>query len=442
MLKINSFFSTKALALLIIIINSVVPLIIWPYGSDYFYYPKILIIYFVVLLALFICYMGYKNRSIDIKLRSEFIAVLLFLFLVILSTIFSKFQEQSFWGRPFRWEGALTYLSYFIILYLSYLCSYKIEYIKIIVNCILVSSSIISIYALFQYFGLDPIPRDSIRASWAFTSFATLGNPNFLGSYISIVFPISLFLYLWSSKRLSSTFLFISSVLTYSALICARSRSAWVGVAFSMVVIVILFYKVIIKEYKRLVLILTVLIIVTIALNNFHGGSISAKFDSLVSDYKTVTSKSDEKSTAGSQRIFIWSRTMDYVFERPLLGSGPDTFEKVFKMSPEEAKLHFESESVYVDKAHNDYLQIIITMGFPALIIYIIFLAMVTFKSFSNIQKKQYDRYTICLLSAAIAYIAQAFFNISVVSVAPLFWSVLGLLMGSNNINRNRPLYI
>lgn len=209
-----------------------------------------------------------------------------------------------------------------------------------------------------------------------------------------------------------------------------------------MVIITIFLYKVIIKKYKKLVLILTALIIVSIGLNNFHGGSISAKFDSLISDYKTVISKSNEKSTAGSQRIFIWSRTLDYVFERPLLGSGPDTFEKVFKMSPEEAKFHFESESVYVDKAHNDYLQIIITMGFPALIIYLIFLTMVIFKSFSNIQKKQYDIYTICLLSGTIAYIAQAFFNISVVSVAPLFWSVLGLLMGSNNINKNRLLYI
>lgn len=438
--KLRNFLSLKSLLLLVIIFDSVIPLIVWPFGSDYFYYPKILIIYFAVLLGLIICYFSYSKRNIENKFPDELIWVIFFLVMILMSTIFSKYTEQALWGRPLRKEGALAFLSYFLILYFSFLSAREENNIKIIIRYFLISASIISVYAILQYIGFDPIPRDSIRKSWSFTSFATLGNPNFLGSYLSIALPVSMFLYLYDNNKIFPGLLFISSILIYSALLCAKSRSAWVGVIFSMIVMIALFFKPIIQKIGRLVVLLTTIVVVTIILNSVHNGTISAKFDSLISDYKTIISENKEKSTAGSERIFIWSRSMDYIFERPFLGSGPDTFEKVFKMSPEEAKYHFNSESVYVDKAHNDYLQIIITMGFPALLFYLIFLSIVIIKSFRNIRKNNYDIFTISLLSGIIAYVVQSFFNISVVSVAPLFWSVLGLLI-AHNYNLNK-LYI
>ena len=76
------------------------------------------------------------------------------------------------------------------------------------------------------------------------------------------------------------------------------------------------------------------------------------------------------------------------------------------------------------DKAHNEYLQIAATIGIPALIIYLAFVCQIVFKD-KNIFK---NNATFILLVPIISYLVQAFFNISTIGVAPIFWLLLGLI--------------
>lgn len=419
---------------IVIIINSIVPLIIWPFGEDYFYYPKIVLIYILIILEIIIVFILYKKNSIKLKFSTELIPLILFGVMIILSAAYSQYKGQAFWGRPFRHEGAVAYISYFVIAYFSFVCVNSIDDAKIIIKFIMVSASIISIYGICQYLGADILQRDEIRKDWSFTSFATLGNPNFLGSYLSLLFPIAVCLYLNSKNKIAKYTLLILNLLLFSALICTRTRSAWVGTVFSLFFIGIMFLKRIMNFKYKIIVILISLAALTYTLDTTHNGMISAKFNSLVADYNAIVNKDQYRSNIGSQRIFIWTRTMDYMFERPILGSGPDTFDKVFSMSSEEAVHHFGSSEVYVDKAHNEYLQILVTMGFPALIFYIIFLFMLFIKSNFTVFRKGNNLYTVSLFSGIIAYIVQGFFNISVVSVAPVYWSIIGILLGINNI--------
>lgn len=424
LLKINT--------IVIILITSLVPLFVLPDSADYFYYPKICVIYFLIAAALIVNLILYFKGLISIRLSREFIPLAVFALFVVVSTIFSPYIVQAILGREFRKEGLLTYISYFLILFFCYNYAYQTGNIKTILFPLLVSSSLISIYGILQYFGIDPIPRDPARVSWTFSSFSTLGNPDFLGSYLSMTFPLSLSLYLLTKDKLYPLFFYICTVLSYGALICTQARSAWIGVIFSLAVMLVLFIRSSFLKNIKLYIFIVSAVIITILLNSVHNGAISSKFSTLADDYKKIiSSDSREKSTAGSQRVFIWSRTMNYLFDRPILGSGPDTFDRVFQMSSEEAEFHFGSKIAYVDKAHNEYLQIAITLGLPALFAYLIFLFMVAFKSISFIRKGNCSKYTICLFFGFLAYITQAFFNISVVSVAPVFWSLLGLLIGT-----------
>ncbi len=52
------------------------------------------------------------------------------------------------------------------------------------------------------------------------------------------------------------------------------------------------------------------------------------KKDALANRAKTVVSdaKNIKQDSAGSNRIFYWKRTLPLLFERPWLGSGPDTY--------------------------------------------------------------------------------------------------------------------
>ena len=76
------------------------------------------------------------------------------------------------------------------------------------------------------------------------------------------------------------------------------------------------------------------------------------------------------------------------------------------------------------DKAHNEYLHLAVTSGIPSLIAYVAFLIKTAVVNFN-----QLDKPVMFILACAIfGYCVQAFFNISVVSVAYIFWVYLGLL--------------
>ena len=79
----------------------------------------------------------------------------------------------------------------------------------------------------------------------------------------------------------------------------------------------------------------------------------------------------------------------------------------------------------FIDKAHNEYLQIAATIGIPAMIVYLAFLAQILSSQKKKIFK---DNATFILVIPIISYIVQAFFNISTIGVAPIFWALLGLL--------------
>ncbi|NHN34336.1 hypothetical protein G9U52_31560 [Paenibacillus sp. S3N08] len=120
---------------------------------------------------------------------------------------------------------------------------------------------------------------------------------------------------------------------------------------------------------------------------------------------------------------------MPLIDEHFWLGTGPNTFREVFK------PLNIPDYNKYIGKsiiydANNEYLQVALTMGVPALLIYFIFQWMIIYRGIKQAQEMNGEAQILkyCLLAAVIGYMVQALFNISVVSVGPYFWIFLGLL--------------
>ena len=81
----------------------------------------------------------------------------------------------------------------------------------------------------------------------------------------------------------------------------------------------------------------------------------------------------------------------------------------------------------YLDKAHNELIHILITMGLPVLLCYIALYIFVLRDLFRKIKKGTNKTVDITLLLLITGYFVQAMFNISVLDVAPYFWIMLGL---------------
>lgn len=148
------------------------------------------------------------------------------------------------------------------------------------------------------------------------------------------------------------------------------------------------------------------------------------------------------KERLGSARGYIWSRSMPMFIDHLLIGSGPDTYFAEFPQGDYLAKLYaYNNSLMLVDKPHNLYLQIGIQQGGLALVAFLVMMGAYLLHSFKlyalreeyNVQ--QTIGAAICL--AIIGYLGAGIFNDSLVSVAPIFWVLLGTGIATNYLNEN-----
>ena len=125
----------------------------------------------------------------------------------------------------------------------------------------------------------------------------------------------------------------------------------------------------------------------------------------------------------GHNRMFTWKRTIRLVGKKPVFGSGPDTFCTVFnEVYGEESKKFFGGRNL--DKAHNEYLQLLICSGFTGLGAFLAFIGSLITRAF---QRASDNPLLACCGAAVIAYAVHAFFGYSLPINTPLMWVLLGL---------------
>ena len=141
----------------------------------------------------------------------------------------------------------------------------------------------------------------------------------------------------------------------------------------------------------------------------------------------------------GSARGYIWSRTLPLLKQTLLVGFGPDTFTLHFPQTDYIGKLNaYDTAQIVVDKPHNMYLQVGVNTGVISLIallsLFLIYMVQ-SLKLF--IKKKSYDCLTIIgigLFVGIVGYFTTLLFNDSVISVAAIFWILLGVGYATNGI--------
>jgi len=396
-----------------------IPLVIAPFTSDYFYLPKLLVLYFIVTLLIVIHFFSLKKKKFDNDLITK--VLIIYLGILVVSTLFSTDPFTSLYGKFRRQEGLFALISYALVFLFSK--TYFIED-KQLDRFLNTSMVVVALYGLSQYFGFDPIPRDEIRMGWTTRAFSTIGNPNFLGSYLVLMLPIPILRFL---EKGSKYHLLVASFV-FSCLIVTFTRSAQLGflVIFLLVAFSIIRNKLLLK---RFIILSTLLVVLTLGFNEHSQGMVLGRFLSIGRDVQTVIDQDEGFEKAGSIRIYIWTRSLALVIDRPLLGYGLEALEMNFVNRYRDEMIEQYGVIYLVDKVHNEYLHIAVSSGILSLIAYLVFISLVVKKGIKMIKiNRSYLPYFI----AVIAYLVQAFFNISVVSVAYIFWLYLGIISNEN----------
>ena len=340
---------------------------------------------------------------------------------VFLALLMCQFVSSIFAFKPLlafigfssnagRFEGFVTLFSYGILFYAAK--NHMVITKKRIIT-FFSSLTIISLYAFIQYLECDPMV-----IYWHFNKmvFSTIGNQNFLGSLEVILSILALCLFLKTKKWYYGLFFTIF----FATLLMSQTRSAWIGffMVFMLIMVSVLLFNR--DKIKSFGIALALIAITGLGLNALKDNVLINRSNSIKQEFEM------QSEFGGSGRIAIWKMTFNIVKNHPYLGAGPENLSEALSIEQKmNVKNYYKVKKQRVDRAHNEYLHIAAVTGIPALICYLVMLFLIITKNIKFIFK---DKIQTALLFGVLGYLIQAFFNISVVSVAPIFWILLGLL--------------
>lgn len=462
-----SFFD-KSIRFSFYLLFFLVPLLMYPSTYELFEFNKM---WAVFMLTLFIgfCWISKAILKREFVLKHTPLDLPLFLFLLsqTISTIISIDPHVSLWGYYSRFNGGLLSTLAYIFLYYAFVNNLIGNSIKILLSSLL-GGLIVALWGFPSHFGYDPtcfVFRGTLDVScWtaAFQPkiriFSTLGQPNWLATYLSILIPISIAFFLdsiiakpnlsnFSLKKLltrKSIVFFVFAILSYLCLLFTNSQSGFIGLWVGLITFISFFLileyrkkhnlKNIFQEnnFKLFSFILLFFILIT-----FFLGTPISKLNFLT--FKDITEnklnivksqiKEDPASLefgtitdSGKIRLIVWRGAIDLFKKHPLFGSGVETFAYAYYQTrPVEHNLLSEWDYLY-NKAHNEYLNYLATTGVFGLLSYLaiifVFLISATKKILNDKQTTYNQRLiAISLVSAFISILIANFFGFSVVII-------------------------
>lgn len=360
-----------------------------------------------------ICFIGiviiiFNYLISKIKFKFSYIFIILLIILGIIATNNAIYKNVSLYGHEWRCEGLLSLISYYILFIVSTFLNKK--NINHTIDIILYLGLFQIIIGLLQITNITINPFDGTVYGKGFE-----GNSNFFGTHNILCFGLASGLLL-KYKNKKYIFLTLAYIL---GIIISGSMANFVGLlAIIIFELIYLFknHKMNSKKLQKIIVIIgSVCIILFSILNIIYENKLYGDVIELISDSKSIIIDHKTDNKYGSYRLYIWKYSVKLLPKYWLRGTGIDNLMYVF---PQENRIGLERELI-VDKAHNEILQMAITEGIFAPIIYVSLIMYTLFKKSKN--------YTIHLKAAILGYFIQSLFNISVITVAPLYYIILGL---------------
>ncbi|MDI6731781.1 MAG: tetratricopeptide repeat protein [Candidatus Margulisbacteria bacterium] len=225
-------------------------------------------------------------------------------------------------------------------------------------------------------------------------------------------------------------------LLVYIALLYTQSRGGYMGFFTGIVLFALLIgRRWLFSHYKKFAA-LSILIVLVSAITMLQPEfSPLQRFTSEVSTTKSSeieenAAKLELKGAAGS-RTETWTSAFKIVADNPLFGIGPEVLKMVFPRYETDLFRFKEAFHVKQDRCHNETMDVSITKGLLAFIVYIWLLYIVFKVGISKINRVNSKEHLVIagLLAAAVSYLVQNQFSFGVVAITSLFWVIWALVM-------------
>jgi len=313
------------------------------------------------------------------------IPTLLFVGVILLATATSVAPVLSLWGSYIRGEGTYTILCYAALFFLGLGALRRPHQIERLVTAILLASMPVSLYAIMQRVGLDPIPWAGLAARVTYRAVSTQGNPIFLGAYLIMVIPLTVVRlvdsFSNSTTKAASPFAIQVSYaflleLQIIALVLGQSRGPLLGLLAGMACF-FLFWAAAGGRRKWTLAVIGVAagLLLLIILLNVPGGPLTPLRE--LSSLKRLSQMLNPQAEGTRERILGWEAVSRLVTADPgraIIGYGPETLESVlYPYYPKELiPLFAMLGKGLMDRAHNHVFDILTGAGVIGLAAYLL----------------------------------------------------------------------
>ena len=357
----NDTFSKKTLLILLRLFLLFISLFVYRYVYNFRINQemilRLIIIIFIIVWAIkLLSAEGITWNKNKLNLPIYFFIIILSFSLVISNSIRVSFEDY------------IIFISYIILYFIVVNVIIQKNEFDSFVKIFFLTSFLVSIYALIQYYGLDPYFTEINEIA------STIGQKNWISNYLAIIFPVIFSYFLLQKERKNKLIYYLLLSVLYTTLLICQSRGIWISISLTLIfaIYIIVKFKLfeIFKKNKKWLIALSIIfLIITIIYSTDNPLNKSA-----ITVPQRALSTFDEKDPSINTRLLIWRSTLDMIKDKPLLGSGIGTFKMNYldyqadflQKNPDYIK--FSGKAA---EAHNEYLQMGAELGIVGLGIFL-----------------------------------------------------------------------
>jgi hypothetical protein len=347
----------------------------------------------------------------QVRDQKYLLALLLFFNLAaLISTLVSELPlTQNLYGVYGRNNGFLTYLFLSLVL-LTSLALKRQSSFEYVLKALMTAGVINVIYCLWVLsFG------DFIGWSNPYGNIlGTLGNPNFIGSFLGIFFSV-LLAYLVSSRvnRLGKILGTLVLLITLYEIIGSNAIQGRVLAAVGIAVVSLSLIRVKFGHFTLLV---------------YSGVTATAGVFALLGSLQIGPLTSFIYKTSVSLRGEYWQAGWNTGLSNPLTGAGMDGFGDWYRRARDDQALVLPGVNTVTNASHNVPLDMFAFGGWPLFISYLLIVGISGYALLkANLRRKNFDPVLVAITVAWICYQLQSIISINQIGLAVWGWLLCGI---------------
>ncbi|MDP7477587.1 MAG: O-antigen ligase family protein, partial [Candidatus Peribacteraceae bacterium] len=335
--------------------------------------------------------------------------------IVMLSLLWSVAPIVSLIGAAPRYQGVLAHV---LFLFLGLFAADRMRHAsgrRLIISAIACVNIFVVFYGLVQMMHMDPMADYWKLEAFLGRVFSSLGQPNTLGQCIVLTVPFVVLLWFRFQERVVRMALGMLILFNGVVLLGTVSRSAMLGIAamlfFSLPALSRWMQSAVrkVKTEQAFVLSLVIVLCASIGLLFF-----AQRFQLTL-----------ESGRSASSRAVIWNATGEMIKHRPI-GWGIETMAFTSPRFTGKELYNYVSLTTTVDRAHNEPLQVLQSLGPLGLLIYLSLLLTLLLATRTALRRNESGLLRATSF-AVLGYIVSAQFGFASIATGAFFWMIVGM---------------